>query len=235
MRHKYEQVFHALEEEIVKGKYEKTRKLPTEDELMKQFEVSRNTIRKAIEILDKKGYIYLVQGSGMFVREFSREGAIVVNNMKGLSRDFPNNTINSKVLELKVINPCEDIADKLKCDINAKVYYVRRIRFLDGEPFCIEVTYFNKDIIPYLNEEIVKDSIYRYITKDLKLNIGFADKAICCDKLNYEDAKLLGLNEGEPALIVDNIVFLSNGLIFDVSKAIFNYKYTKLITSATYK
>lgn len=235
MKHKYEKVFQVLEENIITGKYEKARKLPTEDELMKQFSVSRNTIRKAIEVLDKKGYIYLVQGSGMFIREVTREGSIVVNNMRGLSRDFPNSRVESKVLELKVIKATREIADKLKCTVETSIYYVRRLRIVDGNPFCIETTYFNKDIIPYLNEDIAKESIYGYITKDLKLNIGFADKSIYCEKLSDENAKLLNLNEGEPALIVENVVFLSNGLIFDVSSAVFNYKYAKLITAATYK
>jgi GntR family transcriptional regulator of bglA len=56
---KYRMVVEQMEKEILDGKYTLNTKLPTEEELMKKFDVSRNTIRKAINILVEQGYIYL--------------------------------------------------------------------------------------------------------------------------------------------------------------------------------
>ena len=106
--------------------------------------------------------------------------------------------------------------------------------FIDNEPFAIEYTYFNKDIIPYLNKDITDKSIYSYILNDLKLNIGFADKIIYADKLNLEDAEILNLKKDDPALIIENTVFLTNGEIFEVSKVVHNYKNAKLLKSANF-
>ena len=90
---------------------------------------------------------------------------------------------------------------------------MKRLRIVDAKPFSIEVSYFKKDIIPYLNEEIALSSVYSYFIEDLRLNIGFADKVISCEKVNKENAQLLELNEGDPALLIENTVYLVNGTI----------------------
>ncbi len=230
---KYKVVVDVLKQEILDGVYNEQCKLPTEDELMKKFEMSRNTIRKAIEVLVGQGYIYQVQGSGIFLREFSKPGCVDLNNMNGLTRSFSKQQLSSRLIDFNLIEATEEIAIKMRCRIGTKVYHVKRVRLVDGEVYCIEESYFNKDIIPYLNQEICSASIYQYIIGDLKLKIGFADKVISCNQLNESDADLMGLTKGEPTLIVENTVFLNTGSIFDYSTGKYNYKNSKLLSLAT--
>jgi GntR family transcriptional regulator of bglA len=232
---KYKEIGNSIEEHIVSGIYEQSKKLPTEEELMREYKVSRNTIRKAISLLADRGYIYQVQGSGIFIRETSKEGYITLGNMRGLTGDFPSKKITTKLLELRVLEASEEIAVKMRCAVGTNLYFVKRLRFLDDENFAVEYSYYNKDIVPYLNNEIVEKSIYEYILKDLKFNIGFADKIIYCDKLDKEHSELLCLDEGDPATIIEDTVFLTNGLIFDISKVIYNYKMAKMLSLANYK
>lgn len=230
MQTKYETVVNLLEKEMLEGKYDVTRKLPTEEELMKRLEVSKNTIRKAIDVLVSKGYIYRVQGSGVFLREFSKLGCVDMKEMNGLTKTYPSDKLESKVLKFSLIEADEKLASKMKCEVNTKVYYVKRIRYLNEEPMDIEESYYNKDVVPYLSEEICSKSIYSYIIDDLKLKVGFADRVISCDKLNEEDAKLLNLEKDDPTLILNNTVFLTSGVVFDVSLEKYNYKKMKIIS-----
>lgn len=230
MQTKYEAVVSLLEKEMLEGKYDVTRKLPTEEELMRRLEVSKNTIRKAIDVLVSKGYIYRVQGSGVFLREFSKLGCVDMKEMNGLTKTYPSDKLESKVLKFSLIEADEELASKMKCEVNTKVYYVKRIRYLNGEPMDIEESYYNKDVVPYLSEEICSKSIYSYIIDDLKLKVGFADRVISCDKLSEEDAKLLNLEKDDPALILNNTVFLTSGVVFDVSIEKYNYKKMKIIS-----
>ncbi|WP_019243330.1 MULTISPECIES: GntR family transcriptional regulator [Bacillus] len=235
MKVKYKMVVDQIEKEILEGKYPSQTKLPTEEELMRRFDVSRNTIRKAIEILVENGYVYQVQGSGIFLREFTKPGCITMRNMIGLTNEFAKDELKSELLELSLLDADESLAHQMKCKVNTKIYYIKRLRYLNGVPYVIEESYFNKEIIPYLNKEICDGSIYKYITEDLKLNIGFADKVIHCEKLNESDAELLQLQQGDPTLICENTVFLNTGVIFDFSKEKYNYQTTKLLTLATNK
>ncbi|KZE04926.1 Transcriptional regulator GntR family [Bacillus mycoides] len=229
MSAKYKQIADVLEQNIRDGLFNETKKLPTEEALMNRFEVSRNTIRKVISQLVNRGYIFQVQGSGMFLRETSVTDYINLGSLRGLTKNLVSQNIETKVLEIEVIEANEEIVERMQCEIGTRLYFLKRVRIVDGKPFSIEVSYFKKDIIPYLNEEIALSSVYSYFIEDLQLNIGFADKVISCEKINKENAKLLELNEGDPALLIENTVYLVNGTIFELSQSMFHYEKTKLL------
>ena len=79
-----------------------------------------------------------------------------------------------------------------------------------------------------MNNEICLGSIFKYITEDLKLNIGFANRVISTEKLSKEDAEFLNLEENDPSLNLENVVYLSNGKAFDYSIEKYNYLKIKL-------
>jgi len=235
MSAKYKQIADVLEQNIRDGLFNETKKLPTEEALMNRFEVSRNTIRKVISQLVNRGYIFQVQGSGMFLRETSVTDYINLGSLRGLTKNLVSQNIETKVLELEVIDADEEIAKQMQCEAGTRLYFLKRLRIVDAKPFSIEVSYFKKDIIPYLNEEIALSSVYSYFIEDLRLNIGFADKVISCEKVNKENAQLLELNEGDPALLIENTVYLVNGTIFELSQSMFHYEKTKLLNRINFK
>jgi GntR family transcriptional regulator, transcriptional regulator of bglA len=232
---KYKEIADRLESDIREGKFNQTKKLPTEDELIKKFEVSRNTIRKAVTQLVNRGYIYQVQGSGMFLREESVTDYINLGSLRGLTKDLASKTIETKILALEIIEADEIKAKQLRCEAGTKLYYIKRLRVVDDEPFSIEISYFKKDIVPYLNKDIAISSIYSYLIADLKLHIGFADKVINCEKIDEADAKLLQVAPQDPALIVENTVCLTNGTIFELSQSIFHYQKAKILNRINFK
>lgn len=67
MKHKYQEVKDEIIKWAIDGKYKPHEKLPTESELMKQFNVSRHTIRKALNDLFYEEYLYPIQGSGIYL------------------------------------------------------------------------------------------------------------------------------------------------------------------------
>lgn len=232
---KYRDIADFLEKEITEGKFDETNKLPTEEELAKQFEVSRSTVRKAVTQLVNRGYIYQVQGSGMFLRKKSETDYINLGSLRGLTKDLPAKIIETKILELHVMEADDELARRLQCEQGAKLYYTKRLRIVNEEPFSIEISYFKKDIVPYLNEEIAVQSIYTYLIEDLKISIGFADKVINCALMDEDTANLLQLKSGDPGLIIENTVSLTNGIIFELSKSIFHFQKAKILNRVSFK
>jgi GntR family transcriptional regulator of bglA len=230
MTKKYEYVVKQLEYEIFNKEYEATNKLPTEEELMKRFDVSKNTVRKAIELLVRKGYIYQVQGSGVFLRNISNPGYLMMTDIQGLDKISKKYNSSRKILSLSIIEADEELSNRMKCSLGAKIYHLKRLRCINNVPFEIEESFYNKDIIPYLNTEICNSSIFKYIQDDLKLKIGFTDRILSCDKLNVEDASLFKLDINDPCLIIDSSVFLNNGTLFLISKNKYNYRETKILS-----
>lgn len=235
MNVKYKKIADSLEKDIREGKFNETKKLPTEEELMSIFRVSRNTIRKVVGQLVNRGYIFQVQGSGMFLWETPITDYINLGSLRGLTKNLVSQNIETKVLELHVIEANEALAERMQCQLRTKLYFVKRLRIVDGKSFSIEISFFKKDVVPYLNEEIALNSIYSYLIEDLHLNIGFADKVISCEKIDKESAQLLEVNEHDPALLIENTVYLVNGTIFELSQSMFHYQKTKLLNRINFK
>lgn len=69
MSSKYKLVLASLRTQILEGKYRSTMKLPTEMELAKEYNVSRQTVRRALSILAQEGLIERHQGSGSHIKD----------------------------------------------------------------------------------------------------------------------------------------------------------------------
>ncbi|UVI28258.1 GntR family transcriptional regulator [Paenibacillus spongiae] len=70
----YSQVRDYVMDQIRQGKWKEGRRMPSETQLSKQFDVSRITVRGALTRLVEEGVIYRVQGRGTFVTTEGLEG-----------------------------------------------------------------------------------------------------------------------------------------------------------------
>lgn len=232
---KYQELASIIKENIKNGKYRETEKLPTEDKLMKQYGVSRYCVRNAINILVELGLVYPVQGSGMFVRESKKEGCLSLGSTKGLTAELSDQKVEAKVYHLEIMPADEKIATRMKCKIGTPVYYIIRLRILDGVPLAVEYTYYNQEIVTKIDKQIASGSLFGYIKNTLGLNIGFADKVLYCNKLPEEAATYLELPTGDPAIIIEDDAYLSNGQMFNASVVYYNYKIAKFFDLAEMK
>ncbi|MBQ6447487.1 GntR family transcriptional regulator [Cytobacillus oceanisediminis] len=229
---KYQQIAGEIEKYIEENELKQGSKLPVIESLMKQYRVSKSTITKTLELLEKKGIIFQVRGSGIFVRRQKRKGYISLLSNQGFKKDLEDYILTSKIIELDVRKPSEEVALHLNMDLNEDVYYVKRIRYINGQTLCLEESYYNKAIITYLNKEIVSESIFHYITEALGLKVGFSDVYLLVDKLNEEEATYLGLEKNSPKLLVESLFHLTNGQPFDFSKVTYNYQQSQFFIQA---
>lgn len=221
---KYNQIARDLKNRIQNGEFKENKKLPTGNQLMSEYEASKNTITSALNILINEGLVYAIHGSGFYVRKLN-PGTIKLNNTSGFYIDHPGKKLERKVLHFELKQCDNKLAEIMDCDMNTPVYFIKRLMYIDDIPFAVEYTYYNKDIIPYLNEDIAQKSIYSFIMNDLKLSIGFSEKYISTKPLSDEDRKLLDLEPGAFGLIINDNTFLSNGKKFNHSIIWYNYKY----------
>ena len=229
---KYETVANDIIARIKQKEFENTFKLPTEDEMIEYYQVSRNTIRSALKMLTSQGIIYSRQGSGFYIRQRNNDNSIPITGTNGLTHDFPNSAFSNQVIAVELLSADEQLAKKMLCEIGDLIYFCKRLRIIDDKKFALELSYYNKKIVPYLGKEIAEKSIYSYLQNDLKLKFGFADKHICAIKLDEQQADLLDLNPGDPGLVISDTVYLENGLLFNVSQVIYNYKYANFYAAS---
>ncbi|WP_271399332.1 GntR family transcriptional regulator [Salinicoccus roseus] len=221
---KYQRIAEDMEQYIVDNELRQGDKLPVLEDLRKKYEVSKSTITKALELLEMKGIIYQVRGSGIFVRRHRRKGYINLDENQGFRSGLDDFQLTSEILGLEVVTPSEEVMANLSISAEEPVYQVKRLRFIHGQPLCIEESYYKKSVVPFLNEQIVSESIFTYLREGLKLKIGFSDNFFHIRKLDEDEAELLSLDAGDPALYYESVYHLPNGEPFDYSKLVYNYQ-----------
>ncbi|MDD3402675.1 MAG: GntR family transcriptional regulator [Hespellia sp.] len=221
---KYQELAYEIKKDIGAGVYHESDKLPTEEKLAEQYKVSKYCVRNAVNILTRLGLVYPVQGSGMYIREQRREDCLTLQDTNGLTEELTGDTINTKVIHLEIIAADDIIAARMKCNPGTPLYYIIRARSRNGIPLSVEYTYYNQEIIPVIDQQIAEGSLFRYIRKELGLNISFADKILRSDKLSEETAALLDLQAGDPAMVIEDEAYLSSGQMYNASVVYYNYK-----------
>lgn len=221
---KYEKIAHQLNQYIVEGHFQAGDKLPNVESLRVKYNVSKSTIIKALEVLEKKGFIYQARGSGIFVRNKKRDGYINLFTTGGFSDEIMGLNVTNKVLRLDEVIPPKSVREKLKLDKDIPVYALERIIYVDEQIFCYEKSYFNQDVVLFLNESIAKGSIFSYLEQKLKVNIGFSDIYFTVDKLDNKEAEILTLNDGDPCLRYEQVFYTTTGIPFDCSHLLYHYK-----------
>lgn len=117
---KYEEVAGALVRYINENELNADDKLPSIQEMVDYYQVSKNTVLSALNDLEKQGLIYQVRGSGVYVRGNQRKGYINLLNLGGFNSTLSQFKIDSKVLSLALIAPTEEAVENLKIDDPAK-------------------------------------------------------------------------------------------------------------------
>lgn len=222
-----------LQRRIVAGEFTEVNKLPTEDQLIEQYGASRYCVRGAVALLAEAGEVFPVRGSGVFVREDRGADYLPIGTSYGISADFGSRRVTSMVRELALVHADAQLAQRMRCEEDVPVWRVVRLRCVDDLPISYETAWYLKEYVPFLNEEIANGSLYSYVRNDLGLKFGFVDKVIHMDWLNAEAARLLHLNEGDPAICIEDDAFLSNGKLFNASRNLYHYKNAKFYSMAS--
>ncbi len=226
----YHQIEEYIKDRIEKGELQPGNVLPSEREYSQLFQVSRMTIRQAINKLVNDGYLYRKKGSGTFVAEKKFEQAL--QGLTSFTEDMTARglTPSSKLLHFEIIPATPQVAATLQVAENTPVYEMKRIRLADDIPMALETCYISANLVKGLTEEIVSHSIYRYIEEKLQLEIGEATQIIESSLANETETELLKIKRGSPILLIERCTFLTNGNPFEIVRSSYRADRYKFIS-----
>ncbi|OEC91120.1 GntR family transcriptional regulator [Acinetobacter sp. YK3] len=202
----YDQVYQALLLQIVDGTYQIHQQLPSEKELSELFNVSRITIRQALNQLQLEHLIYKIQGKGTFVsapKSFQN-----ISELQGFAEamtDLGHEVLNV-VKEFRFIPATPHIASKLKVSVNSTVVEIKRIRLLNRKPVSFELTYLPEAIGTALQQiNLSTHDVFLAIEEDLSIALGHADLNIDATLADEELSELLQVDVHAPLLRVERL------------------------------
>jgi len=150
----YKQVAGIISEGIRTGELKVGEKLPSEFELMKDFNVSRVTIRGAISELVTDGLLVRSQGKGTFVAPQKKLQS--ANDTTGLTDSCrqAGKVLKSQVLSVEYAYPTHADSEFLAVDESQQVIEIKRLRYIDGHPSILETLYFPRKYDFLLHENL---------------------------------------------------------------------------------
>ncbi len=206
MESKYLIIYNEISNKIENNKIQSGEKLSSENEMMKEYNVSRDTIRKALNLLESNGYIQKVKGKGSFVLDINKFDFPVsgLTSFKELSTRMGVES-NTLVKELNIMKPDNFLMKQLNLSKNDDVWKVIRVREIDNKKIILDKDFFNKKYVPLLTKDICENSIYEYLENELGLKISFAKKEITVQQATQEDKSYLDFENYNMIVVVKTI------------------------------
>ena len=181
--------------------------LPPERDLATDFNVSRITVRKAIDGLVSEGLLVRRQGSGTFVRARVEKN---FSKLTSFSEDMRARGRNPHSVWLRksagTVTPEEALT--LRASPGTPVYRFHRIRFADDMPMSLEYATILASCLPSL--DAVESSLYTALEHAGNRPVR-ALQRLRAVLFTAEQAKLLQAHEKDPGLLVERLGFLSDG------------------------
>lgn len=220
MTNKFSKIYEDLVSQIERGTLIAGRLLPSEHELTVAYDTSRETIRKALNLLSEKGYIHKIKGKGSIILDtkkvdFSISG---ICSFKELAQKL-GQSAQTYVKVLREGDSSPFLREQLNLHKQDKVWEVIRVRAMRHEKIILDKDFFVKEIIPGLTEVICQNSIYEYIEKNLGLSVSFAKKEITVEELTKEDREYLDMKEYQNVVVVKKYVYLDDARLFQYSES----------------
>jgi GntR family transcriptional regulator len=196
---KYIRVRDWLMEHILSSGFARGEKLPSESDLVRRFDVSRVTVRQALDALRTEGFIESRHGKGWFLRRIC-----AVQNL-GRLQGFGEMLapmgvkVRSKVLDIKDCVAPEAVAKAFGLPTHANVIQIARLRIAGGRVMSYDLSYFPLDIGRRLREQdLSRQDIFVLLERALGMPLGFADVTIEIAPADDEPAQQLGVKLATP-------------------------------------
>lgn len=217
---RYVQLRRRIEEAIEKGILPPDSSLPPEREVAEITELSRVTVRKAIQELVKLGVVEQRQGSGTFVRAPVARVEQSLSHLTSFTEDMKRRGLEttSRWLERGVFIPSPEEVLTLGLAAGDSVARIYRLREAGGQPMALERASLPLDILP--NPIDVSRSLYEVLEQSGNRPVRAVQK-ISAVNLEPDDAELLGVAEGTAGLSIQRISYLDSGRVAELTRSVY--------------
>lgn len=225
---KYQLIVEDIKKQIQNNKFSPGGKLPTENLLMDRYQVSRTTVNKAMNELEKIHLIYRKQGSGTFITKSMTDRHVLFTENNGLS------AIDTELTELVNI---EESHHKLNNQLltkldDEKVFEISRIKKVNGHPFAFHKNYIPDRYFKKFEFITAKDgiSISQNFYENFQINTfntPFEESIDITDDTSEYILDRLELSKGTPTIRFYRKSYF-NDEVYEIIETYLNYKYYHL-------
>lgn len=219
---KFEAIYRELKSDIETEKLPYQSLMPSENQLIVRFDCSRNTVRRAIGMLAEEGYVQPMHGRGVrIIYTKTQTPPFLLAGIESFRESAKRNNLgnlSTKVLRFAELTADEHVSRHTGFPVGTELYYIQRVRSLDGDPCVFDINLYDKKLVPGLTKEICVHSIYNYIEKDLGMPIVMSKRTITVERVNQMDEDSLDLKGYDTLAVVTGQTFNSEGVMFEYTQ-----------------
>ncbi len=204
----YQQIKQQLLHDIQSGVLEPHSRLPSERQLVDNFDVSRITVRQALTELVQAGYLYTKPSKGFFVSEQPQPYELnVLLSFTSVARER-GLVPSSRILEASIIPATSALSRQLIIGLGSEVVSLVRIRLIDQVPVRIEHVWLPHARCPgILDHDLGEGSLYSILSEKYGLSLHRAETSIAARLASAQEREHLELANPDAVLTVDQLTY----------------------------
>ena len=180
----------------------------SEGEVARMLAISKMPVRQAFQKLRSEGLLVIARGK----RPVVGSGKLPWNfqELRGFSEEMKRRGLqpSAKLLSLDLRAPDAAVAQALKLREGEKVYCLKRLRYVDGEPVAVVTSYLPPAIFPEIQKQDLEgQSLYRIFEYVYKRRLRWAEEVIGAATVSDEDARVLQAAAGSAVLLIKETTY----------------------------
>lgn len=210
----YYQLADTIAGQIDSGELNVNSRLPSERELCKIYDVSRTTVRQAIQELQRLGCVLRLHGKGNYVtRPVIHQQLLTIYSFSEEMRKL-GKVPSTRLISHQVI-PCDiKLASEMQVERGTMVYFFERVHLADDEPVTVATTYLPVSRFPNFDcGRLATTSLYKIMGEEYGLKLTEVQEDMQAVSLRREEAHHLGMMVNRPAMMIRRKSFEGSRLV----------------------
>lgn len=209
---KYYQLASILRQKIDDGEWEPRSPIPSERQLEQLYNISRTTIREAVDHLVRQGFLYREHGRGTYVSPQKLQKGLM--ELTSFSEDLIKRGITpgQVIRDMTRVVPAPNILQRLELPAGTEVLRIQRIRLGDQVPIGLQTSFIALTSGQNITREEMETagSLYRILQEKFGIIPTEADETLEVTLATPEEASLLQIESGAPLLLNERLLFSQN-------------------------
>ena len=218
----YFQIQAQLLKMIQSGRLRPGDAMPSEDELSRECGVSRMTARHALQSLKSQGFASRHKGQGTFVSQPRVEKDIM--HLSGFTAEMRALGLDpsSQVLSAEMTPASAEVASRLRIEVEAPVFQLRRLRCADGLPVAVEDVWISREQFPGVDKiDFSSASLYRTLRERYGIRVSRADEVLEARSATSREAELLRIPRRSSVLAISRTLWSTDGKPVEAAHSVY--------------
>ena len=242
MEPKYIVISNEIIQRIKVGAFQPGDRIPSENELIKKYNISNTTARKCLSELEKEGWVNRIKGKGTFVINRSKSKFITrtLGSFQAIQESFSTNlkreglTPKNIILEKTVFeNGFSSSFNNQFLIIEGPVLKIHRLRYGNKLLLKDEIRFISLNLCPKINLLDLDTSLLKIYEEDYHLQLENVERTLSTAIADPKDAtNHFGNDEPIATFILNGVVICNNNKVVEIEKSIYRGDKYKFSVSA---